>query len=145
MSRWDPAYIRTDDPDDLELGALCFSKTHTRSPGDMPRGGTIVGIELDVDDAILSVSVLEQPAPGVISTWDIVRSDIEMETVEWYGRNAAVAATIINDWLAKAGKKRDAAVRFRWQRVAFELAEAALSGQWLPKTEARYRRALAAS
>ena len=143
MGRWDEGLgVNSDDPDDIEIGCLAVSKTHTRA-GDMPRGGTVIGISLDVDDSVLSVFTLEQK-PGLLTTFEIDRCDIDMETVEWYGRNAATAATIINDWLSSRAAPRDKNIRLRWQRDALALAEAAASGQWLPKADIRYRRHQAA-
>lgn len=139
MSRkWDEGIgTFTDDPDDLEIGALAYSKSHHR--GAFPRGGTVIGINLDVDDAVLSVVVLEQPGPGVIDTFEIDRSDVDMDLCEWYARNAQVAADIITRWLGK-NPKADRRVKARWIGVAGLLADAAASGQFLPGAELRFRR-----
>lgn len=141
MSRFDAGLgVNSDDADDLEIGCAVYSRTHTRGPNDMPRGGTVVGIQLDVDESVLAVTTMEQPRPNVIVTFDIDRSDINMETVDWHGRNADVAAGIVSRWLGSRSAPPDRHVRARWQRIAGELSVAALSGLWLPKADVRVRR-----
>lgn len=144
MTRFDPAYVNSDDPDDLELGAGCWSKTHVRDGGMVPRGGTIVGLNLDDSDALVSVFTLEQHA-GRLDIFEIVRSDVAMDTVRWYARDARVAAEIINRWLGSRNAPRDYRVKALWQRRAFELAEVGASGQWLPGADRRARRHEAAN
>lgn len=140
MSRWDEGTgANSDDPDDLEVGAVAFSKTHFRHH-DFPRGGTIVRLNVDADDeSLMSVTTMEQVA-GRLDTFEIDPDDVDMETVEWYGRGARVAAEIINKYLGSKSGPRDTQNRLWWQRAALELAEAAASGQWLPGAERRVRR-----
>lgn len=139
MSRWDDGLgVNSDDADDIEIGCLAFSKTHTGA-GDFPRGGTVIGLNLDGDDSVLSIVTMRQ-LPGRLETFEINRSDIDLETVEYYGRNARTAAEIINRWLGSNHAPRDYRIRALWQRTALELAEAGAAGQWLPKAEIRFRR-----
>ena len=140
MTRWDPDYINTEDPNALELGAGAWSLTHVKDGGMAPRGGTVIGLNVDDSDELVSVFTLEQYA-GHLDMFEIVRSDIDMSTVRWYARDARVAAEIINRWLGGRSAPSDHRVRLLWQRRAMDLAEAGASGQWLPGSERRYRQA----
>lgn len=144
MSRWDEGLgVNSEDPDDIEIGCGVYSKTHTHTSS-FPRGGVVVGLTLDADESVLSVITMEHGIGGRLDTFEIDRADVDMATVTWYGRNARVAAEIVNRWLSSRRAPKDQHVKLRWQRTALDLAEAAASGQWLPKAEARFRRVQAA-
>jgi hypothetical protein len=142
VSRYDPESIRSEDVDDLEVGASVWSDTHCYLNG-FPRGGTVLDVERDDDGSVVCVTTMEQQHGGGIDVFVIDRCDINMETVQWYGRGAAAAAEVINRWLGSKSAPRDKLLKLRWQRWALELAEAASSGQWLAGAEKRYQRAQA--
>lgn len=141
MSRWDESLgVNSDDPDDLEIGCLAFSKTHVR--GTTPRGGTVVNVIRDTDEHVMSVVTMEQRA-GFLETFQIERDDVDMGTVEWYGRNATKAAEIIATWVGGKNAPRDRHLKLRWFDIAAQLSAVGASGQWLPGAERRYQRELA--
>lgn len=142
MSKWDVGTdADSDDPDELEVGCVAYSRTHFRRH-DFPRGGTVIRLNVDADDeSLMSVTTMEQNEPGRLDTFEIAPEDVNMETVSWYGRNARVAAEIINKYLGSKSGPKDTHNRLRWQRAALELAEAAAAGNFLPGAEKRVMRA----
>lgn len=150
MSRHlDPHGVIADDPDDLELGGLAFSKTHFKS-GDLPRGGTIIGVSYDDPDddrTVRSVFTLEQ-FPGYVDVFEIDRADIDMDNMPeryFYACNAIAAADVIHRWLNGPRKPRNQQVFLLWQRREMDLRELATRGsdhaqQWLPLANARAER-----
>lgn len=130
--------VETEDEDELELGADVYSKSiHYGNAYD---GGTIIRIVRDDEDRVVSVMCMagwHDPSSPRLVTLD--RSDLNMESVKWFGQNARRAADAIMSWISNSRRRpKDAGERARWTLIAAQLAEAGV-GQYLPGAEKRYR------
>jgi hypothetical protein len=135
-----PLGVETDEVDDVELGAVLFSKTHFN--GEWPRGGVIVRVNRDEDlDQVLGVEVVDKWTHGHPQTFVIVADDIDLETARWFTKDALGLSERISDFLSnKRTRPADARNRAYWARIAADLAEAGATGLYLPRAEARYQR-----
>lgn len=131
--------VATEDVDELELGATVYSRSiHYRTAYD---GGVIIDIVRDEDDRL--VHVVTMPGwhdPSSPRQLLIERSDINIESAQWWGKGARDAADAIMAWISNQRRRpRDAASRAHWAGIAAQLAKVGV-GLYLPGAETRYRR-----
>lgn len=132
--------VETDDPDDIEVGAVVWSLTHYR--GHAMRGGVVIGVTrlADDDETVMAVDVLEPwTGHGPPPTFTIQRDDLNMTDAKWFSRDARLVAEKLFAWLGSKQRPVDPRTRAWWAGRATQLSEAGL-GSYLPGAETRYQR-----
>lgn len=140
MSRMYPdPFVDSDDADDVEVGAYAQSATCFDALGN-PAGGIVIRVELDVDDAVLSVTVVRIGRGGYPDTQDIVRSDLDMPATRFSGDEARGMADSIARWLSGPRAPKDRYVADRWYAVVGDLRQAGTAGIYTPQATLRQER-----
>ncbi len=125
--------------EDVEVGCTVWSTTHQDSNGQI--GGVVMDITVHDDEdfgPLRTFHVLRWAhAQPMLTT--IPPSDCDPQMVQYFSRNAKVAAQQIVKWLAKQ-KNLD----IDWLERATRLAFLGAGGNLLPKAEGRYQAVRAA-
>lgn len=135
----DPMFVtvETDTLTDVEVGCEVFSKTIMN--GNYPAGGVVADCAVNVDGSFEFTVVRWRPGQPYLHVFD--GDDIDLPVCRFNGAAAANESARLHSWLGERKNKRlDRDEKATWSRVALRLAEAAMSGLYLPVAEERYRR-----
>lgn len=127
--------------DEVEVGCQIWSDSRQDSRGQV--GGVVVAI--DVDGNGERVFKVVEAASRQLQITDIVESDVRPGVIDFFTRNAAIAAQQIHRHLLTLGPKADRRWRAQLAAWAANLELIAASGSLTPAAEARYQAERAAA
>lgn len=128
-------WTRSDNPDDVEIGAQVWSNTHQDSLGWV--GGVVIRIDPIARTCEVLPNVGKQgPRPHTLALDELHPESTRLDT-----RSAGITAIQLWAWLATltTKKSRDDGHATRWAQVAVQLQTLQDGGLLLPGREAAYQ------